>query len=446
MPAQQPIPPYETGPRRPSRWRRWLIALAVLMLLCVGGVAGGHYYVVARGKRQLAADEAGWDAQAKIGSWPDAKRVLDGQAAALLRHDRQGWLAAVDPGQPALRAEYTRLYDSLLALDVSGWSYNSFGPEVTSYGRSELTAHVTIAFCLQTTSCPVFDVSVHSGPDKTPTIQEELSMARRDGAYVITGRKLKADSVADQPTPWEMDELVFARGPRVTVAAPRALRDKLPEVLAAAERAAKTTDRYARYLGNPQSRYRVFMAGKKEWSTWFGGPNLRNVIGYASPSGLVGTDVVLRMDEIDDDYLFTVVRHEMGHVVTVGNVDRRADSILNLDQWVVEGIAEYIAYSSQPVTANPRISLLREGGLPRTMQQAPLPEDASILASNRFYGLGHFAMSCFADHFGERKLFTFVDALLRREAGPDLASRAAFGRSFGDVDRMCVADLRHLVG
>jgi hypothetical protein len=61
---------------------------------------------------------------------------------------------------------------------------------------------------------------------------------------------------------------------------------------------------------------------------------------------------------------------------------------------------------------------------------------------NRFYGLGHHAVSCLVDRYGERAFFAFFTQVLREGAGYREASRAAFGASWDTVDRACVSAIR----
>ena len=55
-----------------------------------------------------------------------------------------------------------------------------------------------------------------------------------------------------------------------------------------------------------------------------------------------------------------------------------------------------------------------------------------------FYGLGHFAVDCMAQKYGERKLFEFVKLTLREDNTYDMASREAYGVPFKTVDKGCL--------
>jgi hypothetical protein len=253
---------------------------------------------------------------------------------------------------------------------------------------------------------------------------------------------------ASRPVPWQGARLAFAQGRRVTVAAAPGQERRLRQVVAVADRAAAVTDRYSTLLGNPQRRYRVYLAGDREWKAWFGGPPRDDAIGYAASTGLVGTEVVLKASALRGDrQMFDVVRHEFGHVVTLSGVDRRADTVVNIHEWLVEGIAEYVAHAPQPAAATTsRYALQGTGTPPTSVRVPPLTDDSTIEQVRRLYSIGHFAASCLAARFGEAELFAFVKRVLRDDASVDQASRAVFGRPFDDVDRDCVAEIRRAVG
>lgn len=58
--------------------------------------------------------------------------------------------------------------------------------------------------------------------------------------------------------------------------------------------------------------------------------------------------------------------------------------------------------------------------------------------------VGHHAVSCLVERYGEPAFFGFLTKMLRDGKGYDQASREAFGRPFPAVDRDCVAAIRRL--
>jgi hypothetical protein len=363
-----------------------------------------------------------------------AAGVLKAQADALLKGDEKGWLAAVDPGQPKLRARYRTVFRSLRGLKISNLEYH---PGRREGKRGTVVVRADLAYCFSATACPAWRRNSAEGP---PRITHTLTFTSVDGRWVISGL---SDTGANdlQPTPWEKGELVFAQGRRVTVAAPRSQAKQLKRVLKIAEKAAGVNDRFAGYLANPQPRYRIYLADDKSWKSWYGGIDAKWTVGYAVPLNTAGTDVVLRMSELlkDRRLMATTIQHELGHVVTVGGVSRRD---FDKHRWLSEGVAEYIGWSPEPARASwnryGARSAFRAGKPPKTIAAKSFGPKSADRTVDRFYALGHFAADCMADRYGERRLFTFVRLVLREDTAYDKAARAAFGTSFAAVDKGCL--------
>jgi hypothetical protein len=365
-----------------------------------------------------------------------ADSALAQQAAALLKGDEKRWLAAVDPRNTKLVARYRTMFRSLRGLGVSHFEYHTYQRPGGRGGAVAMGA--SVAFCLSMSACPEYDSDPDSGP---PRIEQALTLRPVDGSYVISGLGAAEKPNYLQPMPWESGDLVFANGRRVTVVATRKQAKNLQRVLAVAEKAATVNDRYAAYIDNPQQRYRVYLADDKTWKSWYGGIDDKWTVAYAVPLNTAGTDVVLRMSELDDDkrLLTTTVQHELGHVVTVGGVSTRD---FGEDQWLSEGIAEYIGWAPKHAKDSWRRQGVRnafqKARKPKTIAAKALGDNASDKAGDAFYGLAHFAVDCMAQQYGERKLFEFVRLTLRKDYNYDTASRDAFGKPFATVDKGCL--------
>ena len=66
----------------------------------------------------------------------------------------------------------------------------------------------------------------------------------------------------------------------VAVAATTSLATRLPDVVAVADHAATAADRFAALTGNPQRRYRIYLATDQQWRAWYGGEHSAWAIGY----------------------------------------------------------------------------------------------------------------------------------------------------------------------
>lgn len=377
-----------------------------------------------------------------------AEEAFNKAAAALLKGDQAGWLAMVDPGKPKVQAYYRQLYTSLRGLDVTALEFHRLIPKPVGWGDSSWTEDFFLTYCFSATSCPPFRYLNPGGPG-APMIAQGLTIrqvAALDYRITAVGAPRLASENWASP-PWQVTPLVQAKGKRVTVSAGRGDAKRIKEVLAAAERAAGRADHYAGLVGNPQSRYRVYMATDKQWRTWFGGSRGRWAIGYATfPQGVM-TEIIIKMSAAGSgSKLQNLIQHEMGHAVTVGGVDLGGQEIANPLMWLQEGIAEYIAYAPRPATATSRLpevrAALRTSKRSSSIVLGQLSDNASRTEASVYYGLSHFAVDCLADKYGERKLFDFVALTLRKQVSVDEASVQVFGTEFRPIDQACRSWIR----
>ncbi|MFG1605607.1 hypothetical protein [Actinoplanes sp. NPDC049265] len=427
----------DDSPSRPSR--RALIIAAGVLAVAVAVSTGVIAFAPSRPASVSAVRAAEAEEKEPPTPFEQAEASLQRQAGALIKGDEKGWLAAVDPKSPALRARYRTMFRSLRGLGVSHFEYHTY-QRAGSKG-STVAMGVSIAFCLSVVTCPAYTMKSDNGP---PRAEQALTLKPVAGRYVISGLAGVKDPNYLQPMPWESGDLVFAAGRRVTVAATPKQAKNLKRVLAVAEKAAVINDRYAAFVGNPQQRYRVYLADDKVWKKWYGGIDDKWTVAYAVPLNNAGTDVVLRMSELSDRRLLeTTLQHELGHVVTVGGVSTRD---FGQDQWLSEGIAEYIGWAPRHATDSWRRrsvhNAFARARKPKTIAAGELGDNASDKAGDAFYGLAHFAVDCMAQKYGERKLFQFVKLTLREDNTYDMASREAYGVPFKTVDQACLSWIR----
>jgi hypothetical protein len=432
--APLPLPP---PPLKRRRGRALLVGLTMALVLAAG--AGAVGYLTDREPLAGKAVAAEPSAEAiPLTPFESVNVALKAQAAALLQGDEKAWLAAVDPGQSKLRTRYRSMFTSLRRLGVSRFEYRTaVNPADKKTGTIGVTAQVE--YCFSTDSCPEKRQQSY-GP---PTITQELKLKQIKGRYLITSLTSKGDG--EQPTPWESGDLVFSVGKRVTVIGNRSERKYFGQVLAVAEKAAAVNDRFAALIGNPQRRYRIYLAGPKQWKTWYGGITDTWVIGYAIPLSNAGTDVVLNIRKMagDRQVLSSTIQHELGHVVTLGGVHRAGG---RSDLWMSEGIAEYIGWYPKSATSSWRRSAVRavlhSSKRPKSIAARALADDGGPDGSDAFYGMGHFAADCMARKYGQGALFDFVRLYLRENRDLDPASREAFGKPFATIDKACLAWIR----
>ena len=334
---------------------------------------------------------------------------------ALLRGDRAGWLAAVDPADKALRTRFGGLFRALRALRVTEFRYDL---EPTEPAGGSLVTNVGIDFCLGRPRCP----------DPARTSQRLTFRADRTG-YLIT-RMATGDE--DRRSPWVDGNLVFAEGRRVTVAAPPALRRRLAEAVRVGDKAAAVADRIARQMGNRQERYRIFLADDKAWKRWYGGHMPRYSVAYTIRLDESGSDVVLHMGRLGDRRELAITTQ---HELTREPNDRD-------DLWLMEGVAEYAGWLPLRAGRDIVMPALRErfrgANRPRSMVQPAIEDSTSQRTVETFYSLGNYAVACLVTKYGDSRAMTFVRQRLRTGESLDTASRTAFGKPFAAVDRSCV--------
>lgn len=419
----------------PTPRRRGSFLAGVLALTAALALAAGAVYVANHEPLDTAAEAAAPTAKPRpLTPFEAAKHALERHSEALLRGDEKAWLAGVDPARSKLRTRYRSMFRSLRSLGVTRFDYR---PSVPADDKpATVSVDARIEYCFAEMPCP---------KTGAPTVTQVLKLKPVSGRYVITSLVTRKSDARQQPAPWEDGNLVFRKGKRVTLIALPAQRKHFSEVMPLAEAAATVNDRFAALVGNPQRRYRIYLAGPGQWKSWYGGITDKWIIAYASPLGEAGMDVVLNMAEMTGDprLLATTVQHELGHVVTIGGV--RPGS-RNGAMWLKEGIAEYIGWFPRPATASwrrPAVRGIVNGGKrPKSIAVNALKAEARLVEGDAFYGLGHFAADCMARKYGQRALFTFVRLHLREDRELDPASREAFGKPFATVDKACVADIR----
>jgi hypothetical protein len=412
-------------------------ALAVLLI--------GFVVLRPDGKRDaaaIAAPSAGpASAAAPVTPYDRAVEALTEQSAALLRGDEAAWLSAVDPARSALRKRYRAVFRSLRALGVTRFEYRPGVGQPVKGAATAVTLRVDAAYCFGPEMCPDNPGSAWQQP---PHITERLTLRPVKGRYLISARKAEAKPNSYEPLPWEGGELAVAQGKRVVLAAAPAQAKLLADVLQVAERAAVVDDKYAGLIGTAERRYRIFLAGEKQWKSWYGGDDHKWAIGVAVPLNMYGIDVVLRMADLTDPLVLRVtLQHELGHVVTLSGAYR---SDAAEDTWLSEGIAEYIGWQPRSASGSLRRSSVRwalnRSSPPKSMVPVRPGDGASNRAGDAFYGLAHYAADCMAKKYGERKLFTFVRLVLTKDNTYDQAARDAYGASFATVDKFCVKWIR----
>ena len=292
----------------------------------------------------------------------DLAALLQRRSDAVQRRDRGEWLATVDPAAGEFRAEQAALFDRLLLLPITRWSYQLPDPAGIAAGSVD----VQLTYRL-------------SGDPRDTTRQQQFALHRSAAGWLMSGAS--ATGPADL---WDLGSIAVARGSHSLVIGSASQRTALPRFAADADAAAARVDAV--------------------WGT--GWP--RTVVvevpadpaGMASVLGATGTDgldqvAAVTVGDVDattgsgaggaDRIVVNaaafagfgpmgrrvVLTHEVTHVAT------RADSPVAPPLWLQEGFADYLAYRgtglSRGVIAGDVLALVRAGRTP-----THLPDEADF--------------------------------------------------------------------
>jgi hypothetical protein len=311
----------------------------------------------------------------------------------------------------------------------------------TTAGGADITVdseqyEVDITYCLVVKSCTDTEAEWH------------VAAKLVGGKAVIEGYTAPAASYyTSEPYPWEISTLSAVVGPRVVVAASNE-SGALSKALPIAERAAKAADQYAHW-GKP-SVYIVYLASHSEGKTWFDG-GLRNADGVSYPIQPDDIEVTILMPDAEETQyagpggLNTVIQHEMGHVATLhGNSqDRGHDSL-------IEGIAEYCAYTGHPSWDTYRLQNVREyiqrGDWSHSIYMTSEITGKSVLAGSAAYGIGYLGLRYLVKTYGLTAMLTFWGDFERDAKSLNASAEAVFHKTWTSVDASAASYVEHAVG
>lgn len=346
------------------------------------------------------------------------QETLDTRAAALLGHDRSGYLASLEPGAAALRAVQAAEFDSLADVPLHSWGYRVKG---VRHQGGKAVADTELRYRI-------------AGYDSAPmTVPRTLELIERDGRWYVSADR--AGTGAEQQL-WQQGDVEAVQGRHSLVLGVGQDGERLRELAAATDRAVPavsgawpsrwagrvvvlvpdSVEAMGRLLGTPAAGYRGIAAvttgetgGARD-----GSPADRVVVNPEAYEllGELGRRIVLT--------------HETTHVAT------RAHTSAATPMWLSEGFADLVAHRGTGRSAAEDAPVLREavraGDVP-----AVLPSDLDFSfgggadALARAYEGGRLACEMIADRWGESKLTAFY-----RSVGGGTPREAAVGRALGE--------------
>lgn len=444
------MPPWPGGPvyyqPRPDRRRSRVGTFFTVLLLVAASVFGGA--LVSGWRPSMPAGETGTieglavqpgegtvpspgpnASEAEILSYlkEQVQLVLDAQSESLVNGSLEGWLAAYDP---TLHQQMTGRYDSLTAMQVSRFDYQiASGPLEDASGAVPLyDVSVAVSYCFvePADTCKAADI-----------VFDTRWRAGDDGLVMVE----VGDSTGDGPHPWEVTDLVAAVGERTVTAVPAAMADRLDEALEVAEAAAVNADEWAHW--ERPDRYVIYIASDDEFETWFGGMwDSEDVLGFALPlTGTVDGErqpstyaTVMGVDRTGWGYgLTSVIRHELGHAVTLWAApsERYSDDTW----WMVEGIAEYIDHGDKSLDEYDRALDVRDYVAQGGCESDILPPDGDddTLAGSGKYGCGFLGVHYMIEEYGVEAFTEFFGATAREGTPAVDAAEEVYGKSYADL-------------
>lgn len=405
------------GPTSRRSWH-WLVGVVAAVQLAVGvTVAANPRLLDDERARRVAAVRA----------------LLQQRADALLRRDRAGFLATVDPAAPALRRQQAAVFDALQSVPLSVWRYDLL-PSAGTGSDAGWSPGVTLRYAL-------------AGFDQVPTAQEQqITFVRRGRRWYVGGQATGARA----PHLWDGGPVQVQRSPSCLVLAhptETALARELVRTCQAAvpfvsavwgtgwsqrvviELPASVAELTALVPQAGELRQIAAVATAELQS----GPGSQQPVSFGDRV-LVNPEAFPRLSPAGRR---VVLRHEIAHVAT------RPVTLPSTPEWLVEGLADYIGYLgsgiSEAVSAAELRADVRAGRLP-----AGLPGDADFTGTRgdlpQTYEQSWLAVSLLVDRFGTGPVLR----LYRRAGSGDLDAvmRETVGIGVDELTALWRDDLR----
>jgi len=394
-------PPLPRAPRRSALGLKLTLAALVVLALLTGTVDAA---LVAAGQRAPSA--AFIDGDQALAS------LLDRRAAAVTKRDEATFLADVDRSDPKFVDRQRVEFQNLVALGLSTFSltltrphdYITVDPALTRrYGTGVRQVGVTVRYAV---------AGVDKDPDAEPWIP---TFALVDGRWLLIAEEgagaSRAYPFAVGGQPWEARPVVVKRTAHVVAVISKEDEEIAPHLLDLAERGMVNAAK-VRPDGWPGKVLVTAVSDQKVFESYFAGsrdklaqveavtvPRYNEVPEWDRSARFTLSRVVFNPETLGrgDEELQHTLTHEFAHVA-FGPVTSDATPV-----WLIEGMAEYVAFASENVS----------GSFPaRAARRVPrdaLPADRSFYDSAENYLLAWLACRFIAQKYGQAKLVALYD-------------------------------------
>jgi hypothetical protein len=326
-----------------------VIGLIVAAVLAAAGVALVWGDDAERGNsHQAASPTAQQTSNAAISHRAGIGDVLQRRGRAVLAHDKAAFLADIDPTAEQFRAEQGQLFDRLVAVPLSEWSYQlaGDGPALPKDRAVKLPKGSTIARVR-------LDYRFE-GSDSQVEREQYLTLVPRGGHWLIAGNDdATATGLKTERDIWDLGPVRVVRG-KTSVVIGDASQKELQQL-------ANEADRGVRDVGGVWQRewsrhpVVVFPKSQTDMATLIGsdGKGLSQIAAVTTgsfESGLSRGDRVVvnpgAWRTLGPLGRRVVLAHELTHLAT------RAITVDDVPIWLSEGFADYVAYRAVEVPTN----------------------------------------------------------------------------------------------
>lgn len=348
------------------------------------------------------------------------KRAMDARKQAIRDGNLEQYLDVIDPDAPELRRSMERVFTNIQQLGIGWWHESHIDVYEVPTGPIDLETFIwrsgaQLRFCFGTSSCP-------------PETAESWLMWRfRDGRMVLTD--VEPVPTGYDPRPWDVADLVVARGERTVLAASTTSGFSPEEYLDRAEAAAAIADSFAHW-DPPPTRYIVFLADSAEFDTWVGVGAERLAVGVYLTAGQISIDV----PGTGPSGMQDIFVHEMTHATTMPPYGNTLSFVK-----LPEGMAEYATMVGRPVSQYRGLNAVAQ-----SLDTDPATLDPRV-HKNAQYGVAFLTLRYLADTFGEDAMLRFYYRVVYQGELEPVAANLVFNRDWTSLEAEIDAHIRRVV-
>jgi hypothetical protein len=323
-----------------------LLGLLVVAGVCTAAVPAQNLLSgrpPAAALRPTALDAADRAAAARLRT---VRALLSARATALLRHDRAGWLAGVDPAATALRARQSALLTGIAAVPLATWRYTVEPGDEAGHAEpgGAWTVRVTLHYALR---------DADPAPTERPLV---LTFVPRADRWLVAADDHRGpDGATTWRGPWERGRLLVRVGSSSLVLAHP---DNARRLAAFAATVDEVVPRVRAAVGGrlPRRVAVIVPDDEREMASLVGEKLVLGTIAAVSVADSVDTDrnralgqrIVVNPANIDRLGRLgrrVVLEHEVTHLATRGFTGPQTPI------WLVEGLADWVAYRDSGLPA-----------------------------------------------------------------------------------------------